>query len=171
MRAPFSSRGSYDLRAEVQVSDDFCAQIVASWYGCRYSFLVAFSWTCHTRDQCFTVLCWRCCSARLENRPSHQQQWTHRRGSHALTNPTSLWKQALWNTGGSGPIRTASGVSQGRIQKYGLGGREGVASRPLPSPSPPVSLPVPSSPLPLEVGPLIQLRGLGSAVSSTSWSM
>ena len=33
-------------------------------------------------------------------------------------------------------------VTQGHIQKYGLVGREGVGSRPLPSPS-----------LPLEVGP------------------
>ena len=42
---------------------------------------------------------------------------------------------------------------QGRIQKYGLGGRECVASRPrplpVPFPSPPFSLPVPSPPLPL----------------------
>jgi len=60
---------------------------------------------------------------------------------------------------------------QGRIQKYGLGGREGVGSRPLsplpfgpsrplPSPTAP-ALPFPSPPLPLEVGPLIQLEGLG----------
>ena len=49
------------------------------------------------------------------------------------------------------------------------GGREGVGSRllpspfrPLPSPFPPSLTPSrPSTPLPLEVGPLIQLGGLG----------
>jgi len=64
---------------------------------------------------------------------------------------------------------------QGRIQKYGLGGVKGwglIPSLPLgspslsrPLPSPPFSFP---SPPPLEVGPLIQLGGLGRAVSSPS---
>jgi len=45
------------------------------------------------------------------------------------------------------------------IQKYGLGGREGVGSRPLPPLSlPPLPLSSLLPPLPLEVGPLIQLR-------------
>jgi len=46
---------------------------------------------------------------------------------------------------------------QRRIQKYGLGRREVVGSRPLPVSSLPLPLPLPSPPLPLEVGPLIQL--------------
>ena len=58
---------------------------------------------------------------------------------------------------------------QGHIQKYGLEGeREGVRSRPLPSPrlplpvlSPSCPLPFPSRPLPLEVGPLNPAVGLG----------
>jgi len=60
---------------------------------------------------------------------------------------------------------------QGRIQKYGLWGREGVGSRPLsspsssrpvPFPSPPV--PFPSPPFSLEVGPLNPARGTGGAL-------
>jgi len=58
---------------------------------------------------------------------------------------------------------------QGRIQKYGLGGREGVGFRLLPFPSPPLSLPSPtpsrsSTPLPLEVGPFNPARGSGGAL-------
>ena len=57
---------------------------------------------------------------------------------------------------------------QGRIQKYGLGGREGVGSRPLPSPSSfrPLSSPSPSAsrPLPLEVGLLNPASGSGGAL-------
>ena len=63
---------------------------------------------------------------------------------------------------------------QGRIQKYGLGGREGVESRPLPFPSRPLpsaSLlplpfppPFPFPPLPLKVGPLNPARRSGGAL-------
>jgi len=38
---------------------------------------------------------------------------------------------------------------QGRIQKYGLGGREGVGSRPFPSPKFPLSFASPPFPFPL----------------------
>ena len=48
------------------------------------------------------------------------------------------------------------------MQKYGLGGVKAWRLVSSPSlPSPPLSLPVTSSPIPLEVGPLIQLGGLG----------
>jgi len=58
-----------------------------------------------------------------------------------------------------------SSMTQGCIQKYGLGGHEGMGSRPLPSPRlpllfPSLTFPFPSPPLPLEVGLLIQLGGL-----------
>ena len=66
---------------------------------------------------------------------------------------------------------------QGRIQKYGLGGREGVVSRPIPSvgsrplfsprlPLPSSSLPLsfPYLPLLLEVGPLNPAWGHGGAL-------
>ena len=51
---------------------------------------------------------------------------------------------------------------QGRIQKYGLGGHEGVGLVPFPSPS--RLLPFPSPPLPLEVGPLNPANGSGGAL-------
>jgi len=58
-------------------------------------------------------------------------------------------------TGSDSSSRTVVNRIQGRIQKYGLGGwREGVGSRPLPFPQ--------------KKAPLIQLGGLGSAVSSPS---
>ena len=62
---------------------------------------------------------------------------------------------------------------QGRIQKYGLGGREGVGSRPLPSPGLPLPFPFPPFPSPflspfrplsLEVGPLNPGRRSGGAL-------
>jgi len=65
----------------------------------------------------------------------------------------------------------------GRIQKYGLGGVKGwgiIPSPPLGFPLPvpffllPLPLPFSAPPLPLEVGSLIQLGSLGSAVSSPS---